>query len=325
MLATGLDEEHKKPKGLADQIVRMLDETDVTSADRLRLLALFLLYHDGLLPTDLERLFAHAQLPATEQVKLRNLEHLGAASTRKLKDSRPRPVPLFPVKPPTTIVQDEYALSRFRPAVHGMLEGYAGGTLDTESFPYTRPPLDASDNPQVAAISLRAAKPTWAKARSNVSRENRQRIIVFMAGGATYSEARSCYDVGRSSGREVVLATTHMLTPNFFLRQVGDLSTHPRSLDIPAERPKPKAPAHLFEPEPQPKPAIPVQAPSSTAPATSRNPGPPTQALRDMNLNRPHATFTGPTDAKSSSSGTTKLTKDPDKKKKHMFFGRKDK
>ena len=72
-----------------------------------------------------------------------------------------------------------------------------------------------------------------------------------MAGGATYSESRACYDVGRATSREVFLVTSHMLTPTLFVRQVGDLSADKRRLGIPAEQPKPKAPEHLFEPDPE--------------------------------------------------------------------------
>jgi syntaxin-binding protein 1 len=62
MLATGLDEDYKKPKGLADQVIRMLDEEDITPPDRLRLLILYILYRDGILQADLQKLLAHAQL-----------------------------------------------------------------------------------------------------------------------------------------------------------------------------------------------------------------------------------------------------------------------
>lgn len=76
MLATGLDEDYKKPKGLADQVIRMLDEDDITPPDRLRLLILYILYRDGILQADLRKLLAHAQLPASEETIVRNLELL---------------------------------------------------------------------------------------------------------------------------------------------------------------------------------------------------------------------------------------------------------
>ena len=92
--------------------------------------------------------------------------------------------------------------------------------------------------------------------------ESRQRIIVFMAGGATYSESRACYDVSKTSGRGIFLATSHMITPSLYLKQVGELTAERRRLDLPQDRPKPKAPAHLFERNDPPRPA-PARAPGS--------------------------------------------------------------
>src|SRR5699024_9245300 len=62
-LATGLDENYKKAKNLASQIVQLLDNESVTHPDRLRLLLLYVMYRGGLLPGDIRKLMAHAQLP----------------------------------------------------------------------------------------------------------------------------------------------------------------------------------------------------------------------------------------------------------------------
>lgn len=322
MLATGLDEDYKKPKGLADQLVRMLDEEDITPPDRLRLLILYILYRDGILPADLQKLLAHAQLPSNDETVIRNLELLGARTSRGLKDPRPGFTPMFPQKPPPMTMQDEYALSRYEPVLQEMLEGAAANTLSPDAFPYTKPPLDmGNDVGQASATSLRTAKPTWARGRSNVSTENRQRCIVFVAGGATYSESRACYETGRKTGREVFLVTSHMLTPALFVRQVGDLSTDKRRLGIPAEQPKPQAPAHLFEPDEQPKPPVVQQPPQPQQ--QKQQFAPPTQQMSAMNMGgAPGRAPQQPAQANSSA----KLTKEPEKeKKKHRFFGKKDK
>lgn len=322
MLATGLDEDYKKPKGLADQLVRMLDEEGITPPDRLRLLILYILYRDGILPADLQKLLAHAQLPANEETVIKNLELLGARTSRGLKDPRPGFTPMFPQKPPPMTTQDEYALSRYEPVLQEMLEGAAANTLSPDTFPYTKPPLDmGNDIGQASATSLRTAKPTWARGRSNVTTENKQRCIVFVAGGATYSESRACYEVGRKTGREVFLVTSHMLTPALFVRQLGDLSTDKRRLGIPAEQPKPQAPAHLFEPDEQPKPPVVQQQPQ--AQQQRQQAAPPTQQMGAMDLGGAPGRAPHPSVQANSSA---KLTKEPEKeKKKHRFFGKKDK
>lgn len=172
---------------------------------------------------------------------------------------------------------------------------------------------------QLSQASLRSAKPTWARTRSSAD-QPRQRIIVFMAGGATHAESRACYEVAQASSKDIFLATSHMLTPGLFLRQVGDLSADKRRLDIPAERPKPTAPAHLFEVEPQPG------GPASGRPQAqlSKPAVPPAAALASMSLNsNPDSRqgTNGPSnrEALSTGQGGKSLKKEKEKKKHHFF------
>lgn len=247
----------------------MLDDEAITQPNRLRLILLYLLYRDGLLPSDTAKLLAHAQLTPTDGDVVQNLNLLGARTSRHLKDSRPLPLPLFPRKTNIPNLLEDYSLSRFEPALKLLLEEHVKGTLDQNIFPYTKPQLDdSSSTPRedVSQTSLRSAKPTWARTRT-MNSEPRQRVIVFMAGGATYSESRSCYETCRESNKDVYLITSHMLTPSLFLRQVGDLSVDKKRLGIPAELPKPTAPAHLFEPDPELVPPQPPQ--QSQAPKVS--------------------------------------------------------
>ncbi|KAK3677956.1 syntaxin binding protein 1 [Recurvomyces mirabilis] len=334
VLATGIDQDGQKPKALADQVIRMLDEADVEMLDRLRLLILYILHRDGILGGDMQKLHAFANLPPHDQQIIQNLALLGARIDRQLSEKkRPPADPLFLTKPPPMNPPETYALSRFEPALQSMLEAHANNTLDQQIFAYTKPPLDQGNDAQLmSTASLRSAKPTWAKTRgTNVGSENRQRVIVFMAGGATFSESRVCYEVARITGREAVLVTSHMLTPELFVRQVSDLSTDRRRLAIPADMPKSQAPAHLFEPEPQPKPVAPPpqqpqgarpqptsQAAPSRAPAAA--PAPPTAQMGRINLSG------GSNGAPVQANSSAKLTKDPPKekeKKRHFGFGKK--
>ncbi|KAL8407848.1 hypothetical protein RB594_006601 [Gaeumannomyces avenae] len=255
-LSTGLDEDFRKPKNILDQVVRLLDDEAVPHSDRLRLIMAYLIYRDGVIPDDVTRLLNHASLPLQNGEVISNLELLGARTTHALKDSRQVPPPLFPLDVKALTNQnEEYALSRFEPNVKHMLDHVCKGTLDQTSFPYVKPPLDPNEDAVIGQGSLRAAKPSWAGA-SRRTNENRQRILVFVAGGATYSEARACYEASAQHSRDVFLATSHMVSPALFVRQVGDLSVDKRRLDLPQERPRPKAPAHLFERERPPPPPM---------------------------------------------------------------------
>ncbi len=317
-LATGLDEDYRKAKNMTDQIVRTLDEEEITPADRLRLIALFILFKDGILAADLEKLLLHAQLPPPDGEVIRNLDLLGARVFKQLKEKRETRPPLFPPKAAPPPNQEDYGLSRFNPALQELLEEHIRGVLPQDIFPFTKmSPDDPSimqDNMQ--ATSLRSTKPTWAKSRlANV--EPRQRVIVFVAGGATYSEARACYDVSRKTSRDVFLVTSHMMKPQLFLRQVGDLSQNRRSLRLPMDGPAPKAPAHLFE---KPQPPKPAGAPSGlpSGPKVGSGPKPPTAAMGAINLNSSQHSST-PSQSSSSSNKYKQDDKDKKKKKLHLF------
>lgn len=306
-LATGLDEDFRKPKNVLDAVVRLLDDEAITPTDRLRLIIMYILFRGGVIMEDIQKLLTHAALPPQDGEVISNLESLGGSMYHKLKEPLNPYTPLFPKDPKTMQTSEEYGLSRFEPALQPLLENLVKGTLDQGIFPYVKPPLDPNEDLVAAqGTSLRAGRPNWAAAGRRQP-ENRQRIIVFMAGGATYSESRVCYEVGNERSRDIVLATSHMLTPQFFIRQISDLGRDRRQLDLPLDRPKPRAPAHLFEraaPPPQahglpsgPQAGKGGRMPPATGGLPSR-PGaghshpppqaqPPTQAMSSMSLNPP--------------------------------------
>lgn len=325
-LATGLDENYKKAKNLAEQLVQLLDDDSIGHPERLRLLLLYLIYRRGLLPGDIKKLMAHGNLPSQDGEIIYNLDLLGVRVEKHLKEEkRPAVQPLFNRKPPPATEPNEIVLSRYEPNVKLMLEELLRGTLDSTAFPFTRPQTEPeSSMPQngLSQSSLRSAKPTWARTRSN-GEQPKQRIIVFMAGGATYSEARACYEISQAFARDVYLATSHMLTPGMFLRQVGDLSADKRQLDIPAERPKPQAPAHLFEADPPPAP----KTSPAPAPAKPSRYAVPTAAMGAMSLgsngssDKHHKKDKDKKDKdKEKDKDKDKKDKDKKEKKRHHFF-----
>lgn len=328
-LATGLDEDYKKPKNILDEVVRLLDNPDVAPADRLRLIALYALYRDGMIDKDLTRLLWHASLQrardSQDQTIIENLSLLGARPLKELKEPRQPTPPLFPLNPKTAIPDEEYALSRFEPAVKHMLEHLCAGDLDPTLFPYVVPPADGGADSFNNQTSLRSAAPRWASANRRQA-ENRQRIIVFVAGGATYAEARACYEVSDKHNRDIFLATSHMVTPGKFIADLCVLKADRRRLDLPMDRPPPRAPAHLFErpaPPPQARPPLGQQQQQPQHP-------PPTKALAGMSISSGGSSSLGVPgpggagaggDLRPGTSGSDAGKKKDKEKKKRNIFG----
>jgi syntaxin-binding protein 1 len=60
----------------------------------------------------------------------------------------------------------------------------------------------------VQATSLRSQKPSWHKAArpgASAMDSTRQRLLVFVAGGMTYSEIREAYQLSSSLNRDIYI------------------------------------------------------------------------------------------------------------------------
>lgn len=86
--------------------------------------------------------------------------------------------------------------------------------LDTTMFPYVRDAPTAAAASGVGSLrtatsqpasSLRSAKPSWHRAPTRNAGADRQRFIVFVAGGMSYSEMRVAYQLSNSLGKEILI------------------------------------------------------------------------------------------------------------------------
>ncbi|KAK3990061.1 protein transport protein sec1 [Cladorrhinum sp. PSN332] len=339
-LATGLDEKFGKPKGILEEVVKLLADPSVVPNDRLRLIAIYSLFRDGMIAEDILRLLWHAQLQrsrdSTDKLVIENLELLGARPLKGLKETRQPIPPLFPPKIEENN-NNTNSLSRFEPAVKHMLEDLCNNNkLDLTVFPYhEKEQRDEQEGSQNQA-SLRSTAPRWASSNRRQV-ETRQRIIVFVAGGATYSEARACYEVSEKHNRDVILATSHTVSPAKFVEDLRLLNADRRRLNLPQDQPPPKAPAHLFErPAPPPQQQRPQAPPGMGGPPgmgmggqmPAGGPRPPTKALGAMTLSSggsghaviDHQRSSSTASAASGSGGKKdKDGKEKEKKKRNIF------
>jgi syntaxin-binding protein 1 len=123
---------------------------------------------------------------------------------------------------------EEYELSRYKPLLRTVLEDHATGRLDAALFPYVKDaPLSGASAaaggraaaPPPQTTSLRSAKANWNKnpRAATALADTRQRLLVFVAGGMTYSEMREAYALSGTLGREVIVGATHTFTPREFV------------------------------------------------------------------------------------------------------------
>ncbi|KAI0718834.1 Sec1-like protein [Fomitopsis betulina] len=220
--ATGLTPEGKTPKTLVEQMVPLLDSREVINANKVRMIALYIQYRDGVPDEDRRRLYQHARLSMAEQDAVNALLHFGVRVTKGPgdKDTRKR-------LRHKSNQDDEYELSRFKPLLQTVLEEHIRDRLDQTLFPYVKDapvaaPISSgmrSPPPIAPATSLRSAKPSWHRGpkAANAREEVRQRVIVFMAGGMTYSEMREVYLLSKALNKDIIIGSTHTLTPGQFV------------------------------------------------------------------------------------------------------------
>ncbi|GAC99645.1 hypothetical protein PHSY_007248 [Pseudozyma hubeiensis SY62] len=260
--ATRLTPEGQKPKTLVEEMVPLLDDRSVTNTDKVRIIALYIMYCDGVPDEDRKRLFQHARLGRWEMEAVDNLVHLGA---QVVKDPSSSGWDVFWKKgkrKQQPVGGEEYELSRYQPLVKLMVEDHFAGRLEQATYPYVRDaPVEAagagglglpavqtsalarvglgatssSVSPAGAGArtqpsSLRSAKPTWhqkGRGGSNVGIErveNRQRVMVFVAGGMTYSEMRSAYQMSERLGKDVYIGSSNTFTPESFVEVMKHFS-----------------------------------------------------------------------------------------------------
>ncbi|KAF8605962.1 Sec1-like snare protein [Ceratobasidium sp. AG-I] len=328
--AMGQTAEGKVPKSVIEDLVLLLENKNLTSTDKARLIALYIMYRDGVSDEDRRRLFQHAKLSTMDQDAVNGLTYLGSRVMRTPADRD-----IKRKLKQKAAAQYDYDQSRYQPVLQTVLEDHFSGKLDPSVFPYVKdappaaPPLGSSlgsfrsspqpSSPASAPTSLRSQKPSWHKApRAGGGEALKQRVFVFIAGGMTYSEMRTVYTASNTLNKDIYIGSTHQLTPSRF---VGDLraiamdgvgsSAIPDGLPKPSEREKPYQEYYdqrywIQEAPPPPKPA-PSPAPAHAAPAQQQ-----------QRLAPPR----GPTHQSSSSSlsgSGEKLKKDKEKKKRGLF------
>ncbi|KAK9894050.1 Sec1-like protein [Cystobasidium minutum MCA 4210] len=221
--ATGLTAEGKAPRTLVEDMVPLLGNRTLSSKDKVRIIALYILHRNGVPEEDRKRLFQHAHLALHEMDMVNNMKYLGLDISKELKNNRKAPIK-------QRQLEDVYDISRYQPVLKLMLDDHIADRLDQSVFPYVKDAPHSARNSAASTASLgapgslRSSRPQWAeRAKTRTVKEPKQRMIVFQLGGMTYSEIRSAYQVSSASNRDVFIGSSHILTPKDFLQELAGL------------------------------------------------------------------------------------------------------
>lgn len=228
----GVDIEGERIKNLSDVLITLLSYQSYTTNDKIRVIVIYGLFRGGLIEQDFVKLLNFIGILDEAEVAnylkfFANFELIGFKLIKpNLKSKSVFKRQLFH----TSVSENAYNTSRFRPAIEPIISKLLSNTLDDITFPYIKDkPLDMETDitrtNSTSTISLKNPKhkASWAKSNSQYQ-PPRQRIFYFIAGGATYSELKSVYELSNKFEKDVIIGSDEFITPIQFVYEVKRLS-----------------------------------------------------------------------------------------------------
>jgi len=137
-------------------------------------------------------------------------------------------------RPPVQEEEWEYVVSRYLPTLYDLILNISNGTLSTKDYPFYIKEEESearSTSTGTSQSKRKAPVATWGGSTENQSlKKVGPRIIVFIAGGLSYSEMRAAAKLTQIPfNLDIILGSTHLIDPPQFLKQVASL--HKNTLD----------------------------------------------------------------------------------------------
>ncbi|XP_030352043.1 syntaxin-binding protein 3 isoform X3 [Strigops habroptila] len=211
-LALGTDVEGQKVKDSMRVLLPVLLNKSHESYDKIRAILLYIFSTNGTTQENLDKLIQNVQIESDSDM-IRNWKYLDVPVISSSAAQQHK----YPRRDRSS--EETYQLSRWTPVIKDVMEDAIENKLDSKDWPYCSqcPPTWNGSG----AVSARQ-KP---KGSYKDERKSSARLIIFVIGGITYSEMRSAYEVSQAyKSCEVVIGSTHILTPKRLLDEVKSLS-----------------------------------------------------------------------------------------------------
>lgn len=220
-LAMGTDADGEKIRDHMRNIVPILLDQKISAYDKIRIILLYIIHKGGISEENLAKLVQHAHIPAEEKWIINDMQNLGVPI---IQDGGRRKIaqPYHTHNRKEREADHTYQMSRWTPYIKDIMESAVEDKLDMRQFPFLNGggPRPSCQQP----ISVRYGH--WHKDKGQASYKSGPRLIIFVVGGISYSEMRSGYEVTQTAKNnwEVILGSTHILTPEGLLRDLRKIS-----------------------------------------------------------------------------------------------------
>jgi syntaxin-binding protein 1 len=192
----------------------------VSTLEKIRVILLYLMSQNGVSQEKLGKLIQHGNIEAEFEPMIMNLQKLGINVIAKTQNNQTQ-VPRKYKRQETFNV-----FARWTPTVKDLMEEIIDDKLDKSNYPFL-PGRAPATGAGVKSHIVSARYGHWHEAGPGntkpASTRNVPKLIVFIAGGITFSEMRSAYEISEEKNWEVIIGSSHVITPNGFLRDLKDL------------------------------------------------------------------------------------------------------
>ena len=229
LMATGEDDEGKTVKNLIPLLSPLLEDEKISLENKLRLFMLYIISQEGIKESNRNKLLEICRFDTKDTFAVTNLKYLGVSLEKGPTRSKKK-----------AERNSEYNLSRYIPPLKIIGSSLISGEV-LKDFKYVRKedakrfiPTNLNQESDVKSRrSNHQAK--WGKKEKKekevLEKEKKTaelkggRVMIFVAGGISFSEIRVAYELSAKFKREVILGGTEILTPKSYIENIRLLKT----------------------------------------------------------------------------------------------------